>query len=168
MKRPKQFDLQEFLKLLEKNDISYLLIGRWAVILHGAPLMTADYDFWIDPSCRQKLLRLLEKEGFEVPNRSFWKQPILSIFAGFEKIDFFFDRKITNQEGQILIYEEVRKRADVKEDKKQGLLVVIPSIDDLIALKKIKRSTLEEQAKDEVDIRTLRRIKALPRNRKDR
>lgn len=40
-------DFKEFLKLLNRNRVKYLLIGGYAVNLHGYPRFTGDIDFWI-------------------------------------------------------------------------------------------------------------------------
>jgi hypothetical protein len=60
MKNGKEFDLLRFVRTLNRKEIPYLLIGRWAVILHGAPLMTVDYDFWIPGDFRKQVLMYLE------------------------------------------------------------------------------------------------------------
>ena len=40
-------DFQEFLELLQKHDLNYLLVGGYAVILHGFVRSTGDMDLWI-------------------------------------------------------------------------------------------------------------------------
>ena len=159
MKAGKEFDLIEFIQALEKEKIPYLLIGRWAVILHGAPLMTADYDFWISPSDRRRILHLLERMRYDLPPATAWKQPLLTVYCASEKIDLLFFKQITNREGQRLSFEQCSKRSDVKEDRRRRISVRIPSIDDLIALKKSTRSTPEDELKDATDIRFLEAIK---------
>ena len=124
MKREREFDLLRFVGILEREEIQYLLIGRWAVILHGAPLMTADYDFWIPGKFREKVLKHLDKSGYEVPPKSEWKKPILAVFSGPDKIDFLFFKKITNREGQVLDFQDCYKRADLKRTAFKGLLFV--------------------------------------------
>ncbi len=37
-------DFSEFLKLLNANHVEYLLIGGFAVAIHGYPRATADMD----------------------------------------------------------------------------------------------------------------------------
>ena len=41
-------DVQEFLRLLAKHDVRYVLIGGTAVIYHGYPRSTGDVDFLYD------------------------------------------------------------------------------------------------------------------------
>lgn len=40
-------DFKEFLKLLNKAEVKYLLIGGYAVGYHGYPRTTADMDVWV-------------------------------------------------------------------------------------------------------------------------
>jgi hypothetical protein len=40
-------DFKEFIEALNENDVKYLLVGGYAVVLHGHPRLTQDIDFWI-------------------------------------------------------------------------------------------------------------------------
>lgn len=40
-------DFLDFLKLLDKHKVDYLLVGGYAVILHGYARSTGDLDLWI-------------------------------------------------------------------------------------------------------------------------
>ncbi len=40
-------DFLDFLELLDKHKVSYLLVGGYAVILHGYGRSTGDLDLWI-------------------------------------------------------------------------------------------------------------------------
>jgi hypothetical protein len=40
-------DFKEFLRLLNANDVEYLVVGRYAVGYYGYPRYTADIDIWI-------------------------------------------------------------------------------------------------------------------------
>ena len=42
--QPSSDDLREFLKSLTAHEVEYLLIGGFAVALHGYPGATADLD----------------------------------------------------------------------------------------------------------------------------
>ncbi|MBL8728170.1 MAG: hypothetical protein JNM25_07065 [Planctomycetes bacterium] len=42
-------DVQEFLRLLAKHDVRYLVIGGTAVVHHGYARFTGDVDFLYDP-----------------------------------------------------------------------------------------------------------------------
>ena len=38
---------KEFIRLLNENDVKYLVIGGFAVAYHGYPRYTKDIDFWV-------------------------------------------------------------------------------------------------------------------------
>ena len=40
-------DFREFLRLLNANRVDYLLVGGYAVGVHGYPRATVDLDIWI-------------------------------------------------------------------------------------------------------------------------
>lgn len=159
MKADKDFDLLEFVRRLEKDKISYMLIGRWAVILYGAPLMTADFDFWISPDNKMQVLQYLESEGYEVPPKEEWDKPLTTVYSGADKIDLMFFRQITNRELQRIRFDDCLARSVLHEDKKSNFKVRVPSIDDLISLKKIERKSEQERIKDQADIRILQALK---------
>lgn len=41
-------DFKEFIELLNKHNVRYLVIGGYAVALHGHPRYTKDLDIWIE------------------------------------------------------------------------------------------------------------------------
>jgi hypothetical protein len=41
-------DFLDFLELLDKNEVEYLLVGGYAVILHGYIRSTGDLDLWLN------------------------------------------------------------------------------------------------------------------------
>jgi hypothetical protein len=40
-------DFKEFIKLLNENDVKYLIVGGYAVGFHGYPRYTKDLDIWL-------------------------------------------------------------------------------------------------------------------------
>ena len=46
--QPQDSPLGAFLKALREEKINCLLIGAMAAIQQGAPLMTVDFDFWVN------------------------------------------------------------------------------------------------------------------------
>ncbi len=161
MKAEPQFDLIHFLQKLHDRKIRCLLIGRWAVAQHGAPVVTADYDFWIDPADRARFYLLLEEIfDAELPPEDRRNRPIVTAYVGPDKIDCFSARKIINAEGQELVFHEVYKRSVQKKSPEEKLVFRVPSIDDLIALKKFTHKDPLKHARNLEDIRyllTLRR-----------
>ena len=65
-------DFKEFLRLLEANNVEYLLVGGYAVGLHGYPRPTGDIDFWISRSetNAKKVFDVLVEFGFNSPDLS--------------------------------------------------------------------------------------------------
>ena len=159
MKAEPEFDLRRFVKDLQSRGMPYLLIGRWAVILHGAPLMTADYDFWISPGHRERLLALLERQGFEVPARSRWNRPLLTVYRGADKIDLQSHSAVTNEEGRRVEFKDCLARAETRFDASGAFSIRVPCIGDLIALKKVRRSNPQDALKDSTDVRFLEAIR---------
>lgn len=41
-------DFREFIQSFEKNNVEYILVGGFAVILHGYPRTTGDIDLWVN------------------------------------------------------------------------------------------------------------------------
>jgi hypothetical protein len=65
-------DLNEFLRLLNSHDVEYLLVGGYAVGLHGYPRTTGDMDVWVNatPENASKLVGALIEFGYAAANLS--------------------------------------------------------------------------------------------------
>jgi predicted nucleotidyltransferase len=63
-------DFKEFIELLNKNDVKYIVIGGYAVVYHGYVRSTNDIDIWIDISEDniRNLLKALDEFGFSSLN----------------------------------------------------------------------------------------------------
>jgi hypothetical protein len=59
-------DFKEFIQLLNDNQVRYLVLGGYAVALHGYPRYTKDIDIWIEMSSLNayNLIKALEGFGF--------------------------------------------------------------------------------------------------------
>ena len=59
-------DFIEFIQLLEKNNVQYMIVGGYAVAFYGFPRYTGDIDFFVN--CNQanaeKLQSVLNQFGF--------------------------------------------------------------------------------------------------------
>ena len=62
-------DFSEFLKLLNDHNVEYLLVGGFAVALHGYPRATADMDVWVARTVlnSERLVDCLREFGFDMP-----------------------------------------------------------------------------------------------------
>jgi predicted nucleotidyltransferase len=62
-------DFKEFLILLGRHGVRYLLIGGYAVNYYGYPRATGDIDVWIalDPDNAARMVDALQEFGFGTP-----------------------------------------------------------------------------------------------------
>ncbi len=60
-------DFKEFIELLNANNVQYLVVGGYAVALHGYPRYTKDLDIWIRMTKKnaEKLVKALSQFGFQ-------------------------------------------------------------------------------------------------------
>ena len=58
-------DFEDFIKLLNKYKVAYMIVGGYALALHGKPRHTGDLDIWIDVSedNATKLVMVLQEFG---------------------------------------------------------------------------------------------------------
>jgi predicted nucleotidyltransferase len=63
-------DFSEFLKLLNAHHVEYLLIGGFAVAIHGYPRATADMDVWVarNRANAERIVSCLSEFGFDTPD----------------------------------------------------------------------------------------------------
>ena len=61
-----QKDIREFVELLLSEKVDFLLVGGYALAVHGAPRFTEDIDFLIHLSSENadRLIQVVEKFGF--------------------------------------------------------------------------------------------------------
>lgn len=72
-------DFKEFVQLLIKNQVEYLVVGGYAVSIHGYPRYTGDLDIWINPTKNnaEKVLTCVNEFGFtsyELTEKDFTKE----------------------------------------------------------------------------------------------
>lgn len=158
MEPEKEVDLLDVIGRFNRLGIRYLIIGRRAVVLYGAPVLTGDHDIWIHSEDRKRTLGLLAEElGFELSHPVDTKRPIVTGFSGMKKYDLFFHRSARNIENERVEFEECYENSVLIEDPRKGVFFRIPSIDDLIRMKKIRKPNV----KDEQDIEYLLKAKQL-------
>lgn|SRR5574341_144544 len=152
---------------LQERQVRYLIVGAFAMNLHGAPRMTADMDLVVDLD-RENLTRLvaaLEGAGYRphlpVPAVDLLdEQKRAGWIADKHLVAFtFLNPKVPHQEVDILLSSPVPfEEADrAKRVLSSGALrLPVMAIDHLIAMK--NRAGREQ---DRSDIEILERIKAL-------
>ena len=59
-------DFKEFIQSLNDNNVRYLVVGGYAVALHGYPRYTKDIDIWIESTQENadRLIDALDQFGF--------------------------------------------------------------------------------------------------------
>ncbi len=59
-------DFREFVELLNKHKVKYLIVGGYAVGIHGHPRYTGDLDVWVSPNpeTAQTMLHVMKEFGF--------------------------------------------------------------------------------------------------------
>lgn len=129
-------DFREFLEALNLHGVRYLLVGGYAVILHGYARTTGDMDIWIDRT----------PENYENLKKAFvtFKMPVFDMtlenFLGVEKFEVFrFGRKPVAIDIMVKMadfdFDNCYSRAKYFEDS--GISIPVVHINDLIAAKKI-------------------------------
>ena len=157
MEPEKEVNLLDVIRAFNRHEIRHLIIGRRAVILYGGPVLTGDNDIWIHRADREKALSLLIKLDFELSHPVDTNRPIVTAFSGMRKYDLFFHKSARNLEDEDIEFEECYRNSTLIEDPSEGISFRVPSIDDLIRLKKIRKPNV----KDEQDIEYLLKAKKL-------
>ncbi len=59
-------DFKEFVALLKEHDAQYMIVGGYAVGVHGYPRYTGDLDIWLNPTLdnAERVLRAITDFGF--------------------------------------------------------------------------------------------------------
>lgn len=126
----------EALKLVQEIKAAKgraMLIGGTALFLYGKPLRSMDYDFWVRMA-KKDLVEILERLGFEVdyehPGR-------VTAYLEEVKFDFFIFKKRYNRDSELVEFDDIESRARKYEDDNGAGTLLVPSIEDMIKLKKI-------------------------------
>jgi hypothetical protein len=63
-------DFEDFVKLLNKHQVDYMVVGRYALAFHGKPRHTGDLDIWINCSetNAKKLVIAIKEFGLTSPD----------------------------------------------------------------------------------------------------
>lgn len=145
-------DYKDILRALYDENVSFLLVGAYAMAAHGYPRATMDIDIWVMPSPQNAEAVLCALRRFGAPLHDLTKEDlqkegtIFQIGVAPRRIDI-----ITAASG--LRFEDAHKRALSVEI--EGIKIYIPSIDDLITNKKASGRT-----KDLADVEALESLKS--------
>lgn len=165
--RDDEVDPAKFMIGLSRARIRWLLIGRQALIHHGAPVQTMDYDLWVDPAPANiaKLLYLALEHDLEGPRnaKEVEARPMFSLHGGSVKIDVFKGRTFTNLDGATIDFDTVYRRRVIFRAKGDPLAPPLPSIRDLKMLKRMR-----DGASDREDLRFLELLQQKRKPRRKR
>ena len=131
-------DYKDMLQYLSDEGVKYLLVGAYALAVHGFPRATKDIDFfvWANPENADNLVSALHKFGVPFKNLSasdFAKEgTVLQIGAGPRRIDI-----LTRIDG-VTFPEAYARRLTVHLE---GIEVSVISREDLIANKRASGRT---------------------------
>lgn len=143
-------DYLDFLKILNKNEVIYMIIGGYALAAHDIPRFTGDIDIWVrsDHENAEKIVKAISDFGFGSLGIS--KEDFLSknyfVQMGYAPVRIDITANISG-----ITFEEAfigRKVIDLS-----GLSVPFIGLNDLI-----KNKLASGRAQDRVDVGKLRKI----------
>lgn len=143
-------DFKDFIQALHHNDVEYILVGGFSVILHGYPRVTGDMDIWVarTESNYQKLLNAFYEFKMSVADMSkenflhhpswdvfkFGRKPIaIDILIKIKGLDFnasYKTSEIKNIDG--LIIRTLHLNDLIKAKKAAGRFKDLDDIDQLL------------------------------------
>lgn len=79
-------DFRDFLAALNEQEVRYILVGGFSVILHGYSRTTGDMDIWVDRTTEnyQKLKKAFNQFGmpvFDMTEENFLSHPNWDVFT---------------------------------------------------------------------------------------
>ena len=144
-------DYKEMLQCLAEEGARVLLVGAYALAAHGYPRATMDIDFWVQPSPdnAEAVLRAIRRFGAPLHDLT---------VADLQKDDTVFQIGVAPRRIDILTGASGLQFDDAFRNSVsieiEGLLIRIPSIDDLIRNKRSSGRT-----KDLADAEALEDLK---------
>jgi len=144
-------DYKEILQCLEKHDVTYMLVGAYAMAAHGFPRSTGDIDIWVNPAGENsiRVYRALAEFGAplsEISERTFsYPGIVFQIGIAPCRIDM-----LTRISGDIDFLEAYKNCITANIE---GVVVKVLSVSDLI-----KNKESIGRAKDLDDVVALRKI----------
>ncbi|MEA3223761.1 MAG: nucleotidyl transferase AbiEii/AbiGii toxin family protein [Thermodesulfobacteriota bacterium] len=152
-------DFLEILNAFAKNGVEYILIGGFAVIIHGFPRLTSDIDIFLKPEAKnlERLKRALKKifpNDKEIDTISLKDLQEYSVIRYGTENGLYID--ILSKIGKMFIYEDI----DFEIRTIKGIPVRLATAE---ALYKMKFDTLRPEDKRDAQF-----LAELIRNKNDR
>jgi hypothetical protein len=142
-------DFRDFISALNEEEVRYILVGGYSVILHGYSRTTGDMDLWVERSSEnyQKIKRAFAVFGmpvFDMTEENFLSHPVWDVFTfGLPPVAIDIMVKLEGMD----FAEAFSRSVFFKED---NLEIRTIHRNDLIAAKK-----LAGRAKDQNDLENL-------------
>lgn len=140
-------DFKDFLQALNRHEVEYVIVGGYAVILHGYTRTTGDLDIWVRKNVDNytKLVHAFATFGmptFDMTKENFIENEALDVFTfGVPPVCI---ELITNIKG--LSFEEAFKNTIGKEI--DDIPIKMLSLEDLI---KAKRAAGRSKDRDDIE-----------------
>lgn len=140
-------DFEDFIRLLNRHNVDYMVVGGYALAFHGKPRYTGDIDIWIGISENNAAQLLKVIRDFGLGSLGFTKEDFLKegFISQIGRPPLRID--ILNSIDGVDFYDAIKEKQEVDLD---GLRVAYIGLADLI---KNKRASGRE--KDMADIREL-------------
>jgi predicted nucleotidyltransferase len=127
-------DFQDFLKALNNNNVEYILLGGYAVLIYGYSRNTGDMDIWVN--CTEENYQKLEKAFaefgmpvFDMTKENFLSNKDMDVFKfGVPPVSIDI---LTAAKG--LVFDETYKNIEIRDI--EGLDVKLIHINDLLRAK---------------------------------
>jgi hypothetical protein len=143
-------DFKEFIELLNKNNVRFIVVGAYAVGLHGYVRFTGDLDIWLEPSQENanRLMNCLAEFGFGslsgITVNDFTKDntvvqfgypplriDVMTSVSGVHFSECFENRELTIIDGTVVPYLDLanlkKNKASTNRKKDQDDLENLPS-----------------------------------------
>ena len=143
-------DFREFLRLLNRRRVKYLVVGGYAVVYHGYPRYTGDIDIFVavSPSNTRALVKVFSDFGFADAELTpeFFAEYGRVIRLGREP----FRLEVVNKVDGVTFAACYSKRVRARRD---GLTINFIGYDDLL-----KNKRASNRLKDQQDVAILAKI----------
>ena len=149
-----EFDELAFFRAIGDSGSRALLIGRRALVVLGLPVLTADYDFWIDiddVEAFNAAARLVDLAPTQPPREA--RQRGRYVLENDEHVDVLVAHSVPTIDGHEVVFRDVWARRQTLA-LVDGVGVSLPALDDLILTKRFVA-----RPKDLEDIRLLEILK---------
>ena len=140
-------DFRDFIQSLNDNEVEYILVGGYSVILHGHSRTTGDMDIWVGKTVGNykkiaKAFKQFKMPLFDMTEDNFLRNPVFDVFV-FGKPPVSIEI-LTNVKG--LEFEGAYSNSECREV--EGLKVQLIHFDDLL---KAKRSAGRNRDVDDIE-----------------